>query len=81
MPRRIGYHVHVAAGYEEIARARFNKARGRPKILNLPRVRRSGNEDGVFAWCRRAMDVGQQFDAVAHRDRDVVIVCHLKFGP
>src|SRR5580704_16650977 len=45
--------VHITARHEEVGRARFNKTCRRTKVLNLSRIRRSGNQYRIsarFSW-------------------------------
>src|SRR5258708_8300213 len=68
--------VYVAARNEEVACTCLDKACGCAKVLNLPRIRRSGNQYGVSAGLHRTMHVRQQRDSTAHRDGNIIVARH-----
>jgi AcrR family transcriptional regulator len=68
--------VDVAAGDPEVAGAGLDEADRRAGVLDLTRVRRSGDQDREPSTRTGADDVGEQADAVAHRHRDVVVLSH-----
>jgi hypothetical protein len=68
--------VDVTTRDEEIARASFNEARRRTKVLDLSRVRRGGNQCGIPAGFCRTMHIRQQQNSITHWHRNVVIVCY-----
>jgi len=72
----IGDDMHVAARHEEIALPCLDDAQRRTGILDLPRVRRGGDEHRIAARLRWAQHVRQQADAVAHQHRDVIVLHH-----
>ena len=68
--------MNVSARHEKIACAGFDEARGGAEILNLARIRRGRNQNGISAGFGRAMDVGEKRDAISHRHRHVVDFDH-----
>jgi histidine ammonia-lyase len=68
--------VNVTSWDEEITGSRFNEARRRTKVLNLPRIGRGGNQYGISAGFGRTMHIRQQHNSITHWDRNVVILCH-----
>jgi hypothetical protein len=70
--------VKVTPRNEEIARPGFDETSWRAEILNLSRIRRSGNQDWIsprFDW---TMDVSQQSHPISHRHGDILVRCHFK---
>ena len=72
----VGNDVDIATRDEEIAGTGFNEACRRTKILNLPGIRRGGNQHRVPAGFGRTMHVRQQSDSITHGNRNVVLLCH-----
>src|SRR5580698_7581153 len=53
----VGNDVNVTSWDEEITGSRFNEARRRTKVLNLPRIGRGGNQYGISAGFGRTMHI------------------------
>ena len=73
---QVGDHMDVAARDEEVAGARLDESHRRTEILDLPRIGRRCDQHRIAAGLGRPMHVRQQRDAVAHRDRDIVVARH-----
>jgi hypothetical protein len=59
----VGDDVDIAARNKEVARPGFDKAHRRTEILDLARVRRRGDQDGITARCRGTKNVGEKINA------------------
>ena len=75
-PPDVGNDVHIAAWNKEIAAPRFDEACWRTEVLDLPRIRRRGHQHGIAPWFGGPMNISQKVDAVSHRHKDIVILCH-----
>jgi hypothetical protein len=62
----VGNDVHVTTRYEKVAGAGLDEAQRRTEILDLPWIRRGGDEHGVALGCNH---IGEKRALVAHRHR------------
>ena len=79
---QIDDQMHIAARHEEIAGAGLDETHRRTEVLKLARIGRGRDQHRIAARLSRPMHIGKQRDAVAHRDRDIVVAGHgvLRFG-
>ncbi|MGH3213282.1 MAG: hypothetical protein ACRDL9_01715 [Trebonia sp.] len=68
--------MDVTAGDEEVAGTGLDEPERRAEVLDLPRVRRRGDQHRELPRRVEADDVGEQADAVSHRNRDVIVLTH-----
>jgi hypothetical protein len=68
--------MDVAAWHEEVTGAGFDEAHWRAEVLDLARVRRGGNQQGIAAGRGRAINIGQEVHAVAHWRRHILVADH-----
>ena len=67
-------HVHVAVWHEERGSPGLDRVRDRRRpLLNLLDVRRHRQDPGVLPRLLRAVDIGSDANAVAHRDVHVLL--------
>ncbi len=66
-------HVDIAPRHPEIGDAGLDEPHRGTEILDLPRIRRGGDQGGKTALRIGPVHIGQQHGAIPHRDRNIVL--------
>jgi hypothetical protein len=67
-------HMDVPARHKEIAGSGFDEAERSAKVLNLTWIGRGRDQNGITARRCRTKNIGKQIDAIAHGDRNIILL-------